>query len=212
MECPNCHSPNSEDSRYCSRCAAPLGLAGPEAATLTKTLETPVRVMKADTVIAGKYKIVEEIGRGGMGIVYKAEDLELKRFVALKFLPPHLANAPELKDRFLIEARAAAALSHPNICVIHEVGQSSEHPYIAMEYVEGETLRDKIRKGPLKSEEALAIVTRFCQPCEEFRGDACRLLGSCKESKKWIAAYGLPSGYLPKLLRLSVPCDRWRLV
>jgi serine/threonine protein kinase/TolB-like protein/Tfp pilus assembly protein PilF len=161
VECPNCHAQNKDDSRYCSRCAAPLGPGaggGPEAASLTKTLETPVRVLRPGTLVAGKYRIVEEVGQGGMGIVYKAEDFELKRFVALKFLPPHLANAPELKDRFLIEARAAAALSHPNICVIHEVGQSSEHPYIAMEYVEGETLRDKIRKGPLKSEEALAIV------------------------------------------------------
>jgi serine/threonine protein kinase/tetratricopeptide (TPR) repeat protein len=111
-----------------------------------------------DSLIAGKYRILEEIGQGGMGIVYKAEDLKLKRFVALKFLPPHLMNSPELKERFLVEAQAAAALSHPNICVIHEVGESVEYPYIAMEYVEGETLRDRIRKGPLKSEEALAIV------------------------------------------------------
>jgi serine/threonine protein kinase len=111
-----------------------------------------------DSLVAGKYRILEEIGQGGMGIVYKAEDLKLKRFVALKFLPPHLMNSPELKERFLVEAQAAAALSHPNICVIHEVGESVEYPYIAMEYVEGETLRDRIRKGPLKSEEALAIV------------------------------------------------------
>jgi len=68
-----------------------------------------------------------------MGIVYKAEDLKLKRFVALKFLPPHLMDSPDLKERFLIEAQAAAALNHPNICVIYEVGESGERPYIAME-------------------------------------------------------------------------------
>jgi len=158
MECPNCHSENRDDSRFCSHCAAPLSQAGSPAISLTKTIETPAYAVSKDILIAGKYRIVEEIGQGGMGIVYKAEDLKLKRFVALKFLPPHLMNSPELKERFLVEAQAAAALSHPNICVIHEVGESSEHPYIAMEYVEGETLRDRIRKGPLKSEEALAIV------------------------------------------------------
>jgi len=121
----------------------------------TKTLETPVHVLKPGTLVAAKYAIVDEIGSGGMGIVYKAEDIKLKRCVALKFLPPHLMGSPELRERFLIEAQAAAALSHPNICVIHEVGESEERPYIAMEYVEGETLRDKIKQGPLKPEQAL---------------------------------------------------------
>jgi dienelactone hydrolase len=160
VECPRCHAENNDGSRFCSSCAAPLGQAGGEAASLTKTLEAPVQVMKPGTVIAGKYRIVEEIGHGGMGVVFKAEDLKLKRFVALKFLPPHLMNSPDLRERFLVEAQAAAALSHPNICVIHEVGESEERPYIAMEYVEGETLRDKLRKGPLRPEEALAIVSQ----------------------------------------------------
>jgi serine/threonine protein kinase len=156
MKCPNCHAENREDSRFCSQCAAPLG-SGAEAPSLTRTLETPVQVIKQGTMIADKYRIVEEIGQGGMGIVYKAEDVRLLRMVALKFLPPHLPDSAELKERFLIEARAAAALSHPNICVIHEVGESEQLPYIAMEYVEGESLRDKIKKGPLKAEAALDI-------------------------------------------------------
>jgi len=154
VECPKCHSENNDGSRFCSNCAAPLGPAG---ATLTRTLEAPVQVVKPGTIIAGKYKIVEEIGRGGMGVVYKAGDIKLERFVALKFLPPHLADSLELKERFLIEAQAAAALSHPNICVIHEVGESEDRSFIAMEYVDGETLRDKINKGLLKAEDALAI-------------------------------------------------------
>jgi TolB-like protein/Tfp pilus assembly protein PilF len=95
-----------------------------------------------------------------MGIVYKAEDLKLKRCVALKFLPPHLMDSPVLKERFLVEAQAAAALNHPNICTIYEVGESEEHPYIAMEYVDGETLRDMVRKGPLKTEETLDIAVQ----------------------------------------------------
>jgi predicted Ser/Thr protein kinase len=170
MECPKCHAENREDSRYCSNCAAPLGKAVPEQASLTKTLATPLPVIKKGSVIAGKYKIIEEVGAGGMGVVYKAEDLKLKRCVALKFLPSHLMDSPELKERFLIEAQAAAALSHPNICVIHEVGESEEFPYIAMEYVEGETLRDKIRCGPLKTEEALDIAIQVAGGLDEAHG------------------------------------------
>jgi serine/threonine-protein kinase len=121
---------------------------------------TPIPLTVAGTLIGGKYRIVEEIGRGGMGIVYKAEDTKLKRTVALKFLPPHLMDSPDLKARFIIEAQAAAALSHPNICVIYEVGEAEGQSFIAMEYVEGETLRDKIRKGPMAPHEALTIASQ----------------------------------------------------
>jgi dienelactone hydrolase/predicted Ser/Thr protein kinase len=170
VECPNCHAENREDSHFCSNCAAPLGKAGLDQASLTKTLTTPLPFISKDSLIAGKYRILDEIGRGGMGIVYKAEDLKLKRWVALKFLPPHLTDSPELKERFLIEAQAAAALSHPNICVIHEVGESEERPYIAMEYVEGETLRDKISKGPLANEAALDVAVQVAEGLDEAHG------------------------------------------
>jgi serine/threonine protein kinase len=112
-------------------------------------------------MVAGKYKILEELGHGGMGVVHKAEDVTLKRFVALKFLPPHLIDSLELKERFVVEAQAAAALNHPNICVIHEVGEDEGRPYIAMEFVDGETLKDKLRQGPMKAEEALKIACQL---------------------------------------------------
>jgi TolB-like protein/tRNA A-37 threonylcarbamoyl transferase component Bud32/Tfp pilus assembly protein PilF len=158
MKCSKCQFDNPDATNFCGKCGVPLTADARMADSLTKTLATPLAVIAKDKLIAGKYRIIEEIGRGGMGVVYKAEDIKLKRRLALKFLPPHLMDSPELKERFLIEAQAAAALNHPNICVIHEVGESEERPYIAMEYVEGETLRDKVRKGPLKSEEVLAIV------------------------------------------------------
>jgi TolB-like protein len=160
VECPRCLAENKDDSRFCSNCAAPLGSTGPDGPTLTRTLETPVQVTRPGTLVAAKYKIVEELGHGGMGVVHKAEDLKLKRFVALKFLPPHLMDEPGLKERFLVEAQAAAALSHPNICTIYEVGDSEGRPYIAMEFVDGQTLKDKLRQGPLKIPEALAIAAQ----------------------------------------------------
>jgi len=167
MKCPKCHAENRENSRFCSYCATPLNAPDAAQASFTKTLVTPFQVVSKDSLIAGKYRIIEEIGRGGMGIVYKAEDLKLKRCVALKFLPPHLMDSPELKERFLIEARAVAALSHPNICVIHEVGESEERPYIAMEYVEGVTLRERIKKGALNPEEALGIISQVAAGLDE---------------------------------------------
>jgi len=161
MKCPRCHSDNPDTSRFCGNCATVLVEAGQPSISLTKTLETPIQLLTKDSLISGKYRIIEEIGRGGMGIVYKAEDLTLKRPVALKFLPAHLMNSPELKERFVIEAQAAAALSHPNICVIYEVGEAEDRSFIAMEYVEGESLRDKIKRGPLAAEEALDITTQI---------------------------------------------------
>ena len=173
MRCPRCGGDNPDSTRFCGGCGASLspgGGAGPRAASLTKTLETPVRVLKTGMLIAGKYRIVEEVGAGGMGVVYKAEDLKLKRAVALKFLPPHLVDAPDLKERFLVEAQAAAALNHPNICVIHEVGESEDRPYIAMEYVEGETLRDRVRKGPLEPGEAVGLIDQVASGLAEAHG------------------------------------------
>jgi non-specific serine/threonine protein kinase len=167
MKCPQCQFDNPDATNFCGKCGVPLTPGARMADSLTKTLATPLPVIAKDKLIAGKYRIIEEIGRGGMGVVYKAEDLKLKRCVALKFLPPHLMDSPELKERFLFEAQAAAALSHPNICVIHEVGESEERPYIAMEYVEGETLRDRIRKGPGRPEEALDIISQVAAGLDE---------------------------------------------
>ena len=105
-----------------------------------------------------QYKILEKIGAGGMGVVYKAEDTKLKRTVALKFLPAQISLNEEEKKRFIHEARAAAALNHNNIVTIHEINDFEGETYIVMEYLEGETVKDKIEGKPLSVDEAVDII------------------------------------------------------
>ncbi len=134
--------------------------------SVTKTLETGYKVLSEGKIFAGKYEIVGEIGQGGMGVVYKAKDLKLKRTVALKFLPPEFMRLPDARERFIREAQAAAALSHPNICTIHEVEEADGQPYIAMEYVSGESLRQKVAKGPLAADAVVDIAVQVADGLE----------------------------------------------
>jgi serine/threonine protein kinase/formylglycine-generating enzyme required for sulfatase activity/cephalosporin-C deacetylase-like acetyl esterase len=117
---------------------------------------SPERLASGE-VLAGHFRIVNFIAAGGMGEVYKAEDLRLDRIVVLKFLPDELAKDPQSLERFRREAKAASALSHANICTVYEFGQDAGRAFIAMEYLEGETLAARIKRGPLALEESLKI-------------------------------------------------------
>ena len=191
LDCPKCRTVNPDTSRFCGACAAPLkteppagpaprasptpasALAppgqppasspqpAPEGPSLTRTLEPHQRGLAAGTVVAGKYRIAGEIGRGGMGVVYEADDLKLRRTVALKFLPGELTNDAEARERFVHEAQAASVLDNPHICTIYEIGESGAgQMFIAMALCHGESLRAKIKRGPLAPPEALFIAAQ----------------------------------------------------
>jgi eukaryotic-like serine/threonine-protein kinase len=164
LKCPKCHSDNPDTSRFCGNCATVLATEGQPPVSFTKTLETPAHTLSKDSLIAGKYRIIEEIGRGGMGVVYRAEDIKLQRTVALKFLPAQWTADPEARERFVHEARAASALDHPNVCNIHEIEETEDgRMYIAMACYEGESLRERLKRGPLALDEALKIAIQAAE-------------------------------------------------
>jgi serine/threonine protein kinase/tetratricopeptide (TPR) repeat protein len=157
VKCPKCHSDNTDTALYCSNCATSLAAAGKQGVSVTRTLEKTCDGLFRGTLFAGRYEIIEELGRGGMGIVYKARDTKLVRTVALKFLPPEWSYDVQAKERFIREARAAAALDHPHICAVHEIDEAEGRMFISMAFVEGESLNRKIERNPLKLEDAVDI-------------------------------------------------------
>src|SRR3990167_11123067 len=112
------------------------------------------------------YRILEELGRGGMGVVYKAEDTKLKREVAIKFLPHYISANEEERHRFEIEAQAAASLNHPNISTIYSIEEVNNNVFIAMEYIDGVELKDKIKSGTIPKDEAVNITIQIAEGLE----------------------------------------------
>lgn len=113
--------------------------------------------------IIDRYKIVDKLGEGGMGTVYKAEDSTLNRLVALKTLSPHLAENEEARERFIREAQAASALNHPNITTVHDFLDSDDQHFICMEYVEGKTIRDILESGHVSIRKAVDIILQAAE-------------------------------------------------
>jgi serine/threonine protein kinase len=123
--------------------------------------------MDRGALFAGRYRILTELGRGGMGIVYRAEDTRLKRPVALKFLSEDLSAHTEARARFLREAQAAAALDNPHVCTVYEAGEHEGRAYIAMAFIEGLSLKERIAQGPLTIDEVLTFSRQIAEGLAE---------------------------------------------
>lgn len=167
VKCPKCDSENSDTARFCSNCATSLH-PSEDIPAHTKTLEVPKEELTTGSTFADRYQIVEELGRGGMGKVYKAQDTEIKEKVALKLIKPEISSDKKTIERFQNELKLARKISHRNVCRMHDLGKSEGNYFITMEYVDGENLKGMIRMmGQLSSGKAISIAKQVCEGLSE---------------------------------------------
>ncbi len=168
MKCPKCHSENPADSTYCSKCAAPLSSFKVKPISVTKTLEMPTKELSIGSIFAGRYQIIEEIGRGGMGRVYKVLDKDVEEKVALKLLNPEIAADEKIIKRFRNELKFARKITHKNVCRMFDLNEEEGMPYITMEYVPGEDLKSSVRRmGQLTIGKAISVAKQICEGLDE---------------------------------------------
>jgi serine/threonine-protein kinase len=163
MKCPKCHSDNPETKQFCADCGTQLSPSKGIEVSVTRTLDITADELARGSLFAGRYEIIEKLGKGGMGEVYKARDSRLDRIVAIKVMPPTLASNAELRSRFEREARSISILNHPHICTLYEFASYQGNDFIVLEYIEGETLASRLEKGALKLDEALRMALQIAE-------------------------------------------------
>lgn len=167
-KCPQCGTNNPSDSKYCKECATSLISPEEISVSYTKTLETPKEALPRGTTFANRYEIIEVLGKGGMGKVYKALDKEINEEVAIKFLKPEIAEDKSIIERFRNELKLARRIAHKNVCKMYHLAKEEKTPYITMEYVSGVSLKDFIqKKGRLPEDEAIDIAQQICRGLSE---------------------------------------------
>ncbi|GAG05187.1 unnamed protein product, partial [marine sediment metagenome] len=144
MECPKCHSENPDESSFCGKCATPLPSLEEISASPTKTLEKTPDELTRGTTFASRYEVIEELGKGGMGKVYRVFDKKIEEEVALKLIRPEISSDKKTIERFRNELKVARKIAHRNVCKMYDLGQEEETHYITMEYVPGESLKSMI--------------------------------------------------------------------
>jgi serine/threonine protein kinase len=172
MRCPRCQNDNPEGTRFCGRCGRELPGSGETVPSETATFQTPSKGLERGTTFARRFEIIEEIGKGGMGTVYKAYDSKIREVVALKLLKPEIASDLEVIERFRNEIKLARQVSHRHVCRMYDLGEEWLSIYISMEYVAGEDLKSFIRRsGHLNEAKALDLAKQIL----EGLGEAHRL-------------------------------------
>ena len=166
IECHKCHFDNPDDTVYCGKCATPLPSS--KEIPVTETLETPTEELTRGATFASRYEIIEELGKGGMGKVYRVEDKKIKEEVALKLIKPEIASDKKTIERFSNELKMARKIRHKNVCGMYDLGEEKGTHYITMEYVSGEDLKSFIRRvGQLPAGKAISIAKQTCDGLAE---------------------------------------------
>ena len=166
--CPNCRFENPAATNFCGKCGTPLPSSPEFSASTTEPLGPPQPDLSRGTVFAGRYEIIEELGRGGMGAVYRAEDKRINEEVALKLINPQISSDRKIIERFRQELKIARKISHRNVCRMHDLGESGAAHFITMEYVAGEDLKSLIKRiGRLPPAKALSIAGQMAEGLAE---------------------------------------------
>jgi len=161
VKCPKCHHENPDDTIYCGKCATQL--PSTKDIEVTETIEAPKEELARGTTFADRYEIIEELGKGGMGKVYRVEDTKLKQEVALKLIKPEIASDKKTIERFRNELKTARMIAHKNVCRMFDIGETKDSYFITMEFIRGEDLKSLIRKmGQLSAGQAIAIAKQVC--------------------------------------------------
>jgi len=171
MKCPKCDFENPDDTRFCGRCGTQFPSSEEISVSGTKTFQAPRKELTVGGTFAGRYQVIEELGKGGMGRVYKVFDKEIKEKVALKLLNPEIASDSQTIERFRNELKLARKISHRNVCRMFDLSKEEGTHFITMEYVSGENLKSSIRRvGPLSAGKAIFIAGQICEGLSEAHG------------------------------------------
>ena len=168
VSCPLCHSDNPADTFFCGKCGTKLGLEGTPQYSKTMTMMAAAPLLERGKLFAGRYEVIEELGRGGMGSVFRVEDKKVNEEIALKLINPEIARDRKIIDRFSHELKVARQISHRNVCRMYDLGEAEGSHFITMEYVQGEDLRSLLKRiGRLPEDKALAIARQVADGLAE---------------------------------------------
>ena len=168
VKCPKCHLSNPDTSHFCADCGTSLPTSKEIRPEVTETLQTPIRELTTGSTFAGRYQVIEELGHGGMGRVYKVNDTKIGEKIALKLIRPEAVLDKESVERFTNELKLARKIRHKNICQMFDLGEDQGTRYITMEYIHGEDLKQLVRKvGRLSPGQAVGIARQVCEGLEE---------------------------------------------